>query len=154
MINSVLEARGKRVDTGEWIRGFILEYHESCFISDGNYDEDTGIHLGSEEGTTYWFGRFHQVAHDSIGISSGHIDKAGIEVFSGDILVKEEGHGINYYLVRYDDANTKFVAECRITFSGNTQNVVMRVFPPEFKSCKVCGNRFDNPDLLKLTNFD
>lgn len=76
---------------------------------------------------------------ETVGQYTGLTDKKGKKIFEGDIIKSEGG-----YL--YDGSYTTEVVMKGGKFYGEG---VVDIDSSEFKYCKVVGNRYDNPRLLK-----
>ena len=135
--------RGKRVDNGEWVYGYLLKMFGELSIM--RFDDENNIYPVDEK---------------SVGQYTGLTDKKGTKIFDGDILqgyqypYLSEGH-FNYYaeviyfencpafgLYTFKNPNLDIVIGIS---SGNTD--VMEDW--ESKNWEVIGNIYDNPELLE-----
>ena len=139
-MNRTIKFRGKRIDTGEWVYGDLLQVGNLCCI--GRSIE------------TFTKMPFNECVVDpeTIGQYTGLKDRNGKEIYEGDILllsdkdthqelaVVEHGlYGWTFYnpktVLRYEDGSHtyKAVENCRFMFGTG----------------KIIGNIHDNPELLK-----
>lgn len=132
--------RGKRIDNGEWIEGYIFQvFDDGFFITDGKCHS-------------------FKVIPETVGQYTGLTDKNGKKIFEGDIVTNEwcfikgvsvvkfghyktldmdkdfqQGH-LGFYLEHNDLINLKSVRRDMMYFANK---------------CEVIGNIHDNPELLK-----
>lgn len=135
--------RGKRIDNGEWIDGYLFRLSEELnpFIMIKNRSES------------------HEVFPETIGQYTGLTDKNGKKIFEGDILQGYQypylsGENFNYYAeVIYFDNCPAFGI---YTFKNPNLNVVRGISAGntdlmedwESENWEVIGNRWDNRELL------
>lgn len=125
--------RGKRVDNGEWVEGYLVEddhnsYRTFIVISaHWEIDEDGNTDLIETEVV--------EVIPETVGQYTGLTDKNGVKIFEGDIVK----HGSLIVEVTYIQKYTRF--------AGKRKGCVMAVF--DWNSCEVIGNIYDNPELLE-----
>ena len=117
--------RGKRIDNGEWVEGYLFCIWEKAYIL---------------WGTTNGVPNMLEVDPDSIGECTGLRDKNGKLIFEGDILEgydfdAEDGFGV----VEWDDGAWEVISEGNWlgTFHENYNGY-------EFE---IIGNIHDNPEL-------
>lgn len=89
------EYRGKRINTGEWVYGSLVETEGHCFIHNGSYNVDSetwGLRIGYFKG----------VIPETVGQYTGLSDKDGTKIFEGD-MVKYSGNTLILYEVVVSD---------------------------------------------------
>lgn len=143
--------RGKRVDNGDWIEGFYAHSGEKKYIL---IDNDIAVgYLAMKE-----------VNPDTIGQYTGLTDKNGKKIFEGDIVrtqpfsdkpysskAKYKQHiGVVEYRIQHfksrfyeQDYEGRWIAN--IIDYGKFTCCNWN----EFFKCKVIGNIYDNPELLR-----
>ena len=153
-MNREILFRGKRVDNGEWVCGFLtcMNYID-VFTQKVCYD-------GQEE-LNYCTVEHCQVDKNTVGQFTGLCDKNGNKIFEGDILLEEEKE---YSLEEYGE---KVVGTHNIVAYWNekacgfwvrrTDKPKGKIYVPEEPLCesfaeelKVVGNIYDNPELLEV----
>ena len=123
--------RGKRADTGEWVKGaFVPQYHSA------KYGKRIDAIFYSTEAGTYRV----PVQPESVGQYIGLEDKNDTKVFEGDVISYNGGRKV----VKYD---TSLNIPCFCTGIGGGSSTM----PHPYKISKrhvVIGNIHDNPELL------
>lgn len=120
-----IKFRGKRIDTGEWVYGDILQW------TDGTVD----IAPIDRDNIQY------TVNPDTVGQYTGLKDRNGKEVYEGDIIVQQGYSGIRPMLV-------KFEAGAFVTGEHHGSSTARRPMLIQ-RRCVIVGNRWDNPELLE-----
>ena len=119
--------RGKRMDNGEWVKGYLYITHTGAHEI-GSYDAEINI-----ERFTF------DVIPETVGQYTGLTDKNGVRIFEGDIisLVKHDSliYKVVYVPCRYELVNSKGV-NCFVLDIYKSENI------------EVIGNIHDNPELL------
>jgi uncharacterized phage protein (TIGR01671 family) len=115
--------RGKQVDNGEWVYGYLYithdgEYEISCYDSETNIERITYI-----------------VVPETVGQFTGLTDKSGKKIFEGDI--GWDCHNECYGVVEFSDGKFSYVWENICTDLYEVSNDVDFI-----------GNIHDNPELL------
>lgn len=148
--------RGKDIDTGKWRYGgySVIEPPPVCFTSDLTSRDKPKSCIVVEVGFADWgmprsYG-MAEVDADTVGQYTGLLDKNGTKIFEGDILevkntfvdTEKDTHG--FLIVSFlDDA---FCAGDKplsywLFGSRNGNRTLERA--------EVCGNIYDNPELLE-----
>lgn len=126
--------RGKRIDNGEWVKGFYVCVLDTHYIMTGKFDSLTNGIINSEA---------YKVDPDTIGQFTGLTDENGVKIFEGDIVrygdtihrvVFEQRNGTAYFGLVY--------AACETLPFGHYQDI---------KQIEVIGNIYDNPELQSGT---
>ena len=124
-MNRKIVFRGKRIDTGEWVYGYL---------ADENYINDINtVDLSSIE-----------VDPDTVGQYTGLSDRNGKDVYEGDIALMDYSDyntgkdGKIYAVVRWIDDLAAFVWDAGLNYYADMRNDV-----------EICGNIHDNPELLE-----
>lgn len=127
-MNREIKFRGKRIDTGEWVYGNLLQDSGLCFIV-----------KNIEELTEKPFNEC-LVDADTVGQYTGLKDRDMNEIYEGDLLLSVE----MVWEVVYDENLASFVL-CTEYGRGSTPLGEM-IRPFDFK---ISGNIHDNPELLE-----
>ena len=115
--------RGKRIDNGEWVEGFLMKISSMPFIL-----------VQNPSGTVLWF----EVDPKTVGQFTGLTDKNGKKIFEGDILKYNNKIGyVNY---------SKGCFSVHDIDSENNPAIDIVMFEYEVE---VIGNIHDNPELLE-----
>jgi uncharacterized phage protein (TIGR01671 family) len=112
--------RGKRVENGEWVEGFVRQYK-----AETKYFIEESIE-----------GRDWKVIPETVGQYTGLCDKNGKKIFEGDIVRDCDGR---IYDIKYFDF--EWIAEQPKSFWINIKHL---------KPCEIIGNIHDNPELLEV----
>lgn len=129
--------RGKRMDNGEWVKGFYVCIPDTHYIMTGKFDSLTNGIINSEA---------YNVDPNTIGQFTGLTDRNGVKIFEGDIVrygdtihrvVFEQRNGTAYFGLVY--------AACETLPFGHYQDL---------KQIEVIGNVYDNQELLEVSESD
>ena len=84
------------------------------------------------------------VMPETVGQFTGLTDKNGVKIFEGDIVTVENPNisDDEYGIVKFDNDGAMFIVEFD-TFTVDFGNNI------DSNQCKIIGNIFDNPELLK-----
>ena len=115
-----IEFRGKRIDTGEWIYGWLVN----------NKNDDCGIELKMSF-TTYI------VVKETVGQYTTGKDKNGKKMYKGDIVRRGRSIG----LIEWDGLNYCWIVTWKKRKDG------MDMLNGCEKKLEIIGNIYDNPEL-------
>lgn len=122
--------RGKRVDNGEWVYGYLISYvlGATPIIVRNVYMEDN-CSLEFD---------YEHVDHETVGEFTGLLDKNGKKIFEGDVL---RFHNRSNYPVFWDADFAAFGSCYYDDFDPLSKY--------DNRKIKVIGNIHDNPELVK-----
>lgn len=159
-----IKLRGKRADNGEWVYGSLMVFNEAtCIMPLQEQDSPADLH-------------FFEVDPATVGEYTGLKDKNGVEIYEGDILLREwdgmsqhsqppEGniHLYDYYTVEWKKQGFNF-RNRRVevqNFNGKPWMTYEYDNPmmfhswlndePKIDNLEVIGNIYDNPELLEAS---
>lgn len=131
--------RGKRIDNGEWLYGYLVELGKESFSDNDRYGIiQRTIKVGGS--TILYNFRIDEVRPETVGQYTGLTDINGTKIFEGDIL--EAISSLKRGVVKYNENYGMFVIEY--------DNTVFNLFNYQAAcSCCVIANIYDNPELMK-----
>ncbi|MCU6720628.1 YopX family protein [Porcipelethomonas ammoniilytica] len=132
-MNREILFRGKRVDNGEWVNGYLVKKIDPLYT-----DIETHCILHQERdncGCLMPLMTWTRVDVETIGQYTGLTDKNGVKIFEGDIIKHKE----NLFEIKYSTEQARYLA---VLTNGVFDPVAMQ-------NCEVVGNVFDNSELLK-----
>ena len=152
-----IKFRGKDVKTSHWVYG---AYHEHIDITpaafykdaesrENHIKEHTHYLIMQDAFSDYCMPRNIQcfdVTSETIGQFTGLYDCHGKEIYEGDIL-KWEKDGLLYAVKFWDGMFYASVQECNEGILGGFP--LHALTEHEDRECKIVGNIYDNPELLK-----
>jgi len=138
-MNRQIKFRGKRIDNGEWVYGYItlLKYRN---------ETQWWIVEHIRRGGIYGL----QIDPDTVGQFTGLCDKNGNEIYEGDII---QGEYKYRHLIRYSNDEACFTATL-VEYVGDTvaekwnTGRVYQDWINEFEKV-VIGNIFENKELME-----
>ncbi len=120
-----IKFRGKRLDNGEWVYGFLIQYENGWFIC--NFIGDA-----------YQY----EVDPSTVGQFTGLKDKNGKEIYVGDLVaVADYANWEGLYKIIWDEKNLMYMLEDAF---GDREKLC------EFEEYLVKGNIYENPELLEV----
>lgn len=142
--------RGKRIDNGEWVYGFLImcKYTRNdngnlYYVTKPNIVPVGNIGEAEYDGD----GNFYQYAviPETVGQCVGLRDKNGELIFEGDILefVNDVGEKIEYTVIWDDDFAGWIISDMDTSICG------MDCWDNHKYRVEVISNIHDNPELLK-----
>ena len=121
--------RGKRMDNGEWVDGYLLKTQNGTYVMySGQWDDDLFISPRNI---------IHSVNPDTVGQYTGLTDKHGKRIFEGDIV------RISKTLFAVEWRGAEFVFG---HIAGQPWSYPY--FASHAESCEIIGNIHDNPELI------
>jgi len=131
-----IKFRGKRIDTGEWVYGGIIQWNGRAAI----IQHDLWLN-------GIWKIKKFEVDPETVGQYIGHKDKNGKEIYEGDIYKNPIFIGIlevTYNAGRYKGKHIVHVEDStgKDVFGG------LNPWAPD-NTCEILGNIHENPELLE-----
>lgn len=130
-----IKFRGKDYETGEWVQGHFFQRL-------GHYPAI--VEPRPHNGKVMYFET--AVSDETVGQFSGLYDCNKKEIYEGDIL-KWDKDGLLYVVKFWDGMFYASVKECNDGIFGGFPLHALTVH--EDGKCKIVGNIYDNPELLK-----
>mgnify|MGYP004501403819 CR=1 FL=1 len=127
--------RGKRVDNGEWVKGFYACVLDTHYIITGRFDSLTNGIINSEA---------YKVDPSTASQFTGLTDRNGVKIFEGDIVKYTDWWAEWSGAVKYDSADAEFIVQL-------TDNDIEYFSNLYCGNCEVIGNIYDNPELLEVS---
>lgn len=133
--------RGKRIDDGEWVEGYITEHT----MIPADMQSYIGWIIASKPTGLYEYD-LYEVDPDTVGQYTGLKDKNGKRIFEGDILKDYWG---KVYEVIFTTKQCGFMVDCKIAPSEH-ETGRYRIGEAWCDTIQVIGNIHDNPELLEV----
>lgn len=140
--------RGKRVDNGEWVEGYLILKGNQTFISSFPY------FVGKVHETSwleFCFGGFIEVIPETVGQFTGLTDKNGKKIFEGDVvkIVPDYDYSDDYSISKVYSYNGIFCVDYHGDDFDSTALGFLEDYLPD-GDFEVIGNIYDNPELLEV----
>ena len=140
--------RGKRLDNGEWVEGYLYEHEPPLVgIVSENDEPEASKWFITRTGFADWNMprpvELVEVDPSTVGQYTGLKDKNGKRIFEGDIVKTDKFSEPNkQYIIKYDLQFGAFIGQDRY-------NVYFVTFDGDSGEFEVIGNVHDNPELLE-----
>ena len=126
--------RGKRIDNGEWVYGYVFKSWEQVFI---------------QWGTTNGIPNMVEADPKTVSEITGRHDKNGKEIYEGDVMKSRfvsRGIADDIQVVKWNERNAAFEAEDL----ANVNDRLGKLHPIWWdQNCEIIGNIYDNPELVE-----
>lgn len=132
--------RGKRLDNGEWVDGYLAAYDLIC----QNYPEYTSNATGDYYGQTPYVG-FVEVDPSAVGQYTGLKDKHGKRIFEEDIVKTSDITHEGVIQIPGESFEIAMRKGCWVMVAGEDWDFL----ETNHECIEVIGNIHDNPELLK-----
>ena len=132
--------RGKRLDNGEWVYGYLIRHPSAAQIG----DDCSPWYISVPPKDPDDLGGVYNVDPSTVGQYTGLTDRNGKRIFEGDIVeagdyTAEDGYGE----IIWDGDDAKYA------ILGCNGNTLMTDFEAYYgHELEVIGNIYDNPELL------
>lgn len=121
-------SRGKRIDNGEWVEGYLYGIWERRYILWGMTNDIPNM---------------VEVDPETVCQCTAMPDKNNKLIFENDIAIKHNDDDKEPYLIRWSENYAAWeLAQCGCAMYG--------FFDVDFGEIEVIGNAIDNPELLKV----
>lgn len=142
--------RGKRVDNGEWVYGFLFQY-KAGQVGIGKAQMTTEVTYSEPEYNDFehinvWSLYCPKVIPETVGQYTGLTDKNGTKIFEGDIVTTDIARP--YLIVEFRDGC--FMFNCN-DGDKDYYDIMLPILDEQqtvYKHGEVIGNIHDNPELL------
>ena len=122
-----IKFRGKRIDNGEWVYGYVINFPQT---------QETLI--------GYFYAKNDNFLVDpaTVGQYTGIKDKKGVEIYEGDIVTGRDALSEGFSFTGFvDHENGSFVIKSAIVTHYRWLDYILETI----------GNLHDSPDLLEVT---
>ena len=121
-------SRGKRIDNGEWVEGYLYGIWERRYILWGMTNDIPNM---------------VEVDPETVCQCTAMPDKNNKLIFENDIVIKHNDDDKEPYLIRWSENYAAWeLAQCGCAMYG--------FFDVDFGEIEVIGNAIDNPELLEV----
>ena len=121
-------SRGKRIDNGEWVEGYLYSIWERRYILWGMTNDIPNM---------------VEVDPETVCQCTAMPDKNNKLIFENDIAIKHNDDDKELYLIRWSENYAAWeLAQCGCAMYG--------FFDVDFGEIEVIGNAIDNPELLEV----
>lgn len=142
-----IKFRGKSIIGDKWVYGDLLHIGGGYIINHG-YQKDYDISHDNKFAIQFYHEEVSVVFPDTVGQFTGLFDNDKKEIYEGDII-RWRRDGKLYLVKFYAGMSYASVEELNKGVYGGIPLHVLTVNEEDEYKCEVCGNIYDNPDLLK-----
>lgn len=139
--------RGKRIDNGEWVEGYLFDDGKGPVGSHRFFVGDIVVNNNTDSTSDEYSVEiaFEEVDKATIGQYTGIQDKNGKRVFEADIITVPWSQ--YRWIVKFCDGQFLGVSEKKLRSNEFSADIIVGCS----NGVEVIGNIHDNPDLLDVT---
>ena len=139
--------RGKRLDNGDWVQGYLIYAKKDCYVCENPYE--CMSEYSSLNGQSYGFGGFKLVDTSTICQCTGLKDKNGKLIWENDIVAYWDSYSTENGLAEADCIGKVVWDDETISFQV-TNRLSAESWEVLDDECSVVGNAIDNQELLEV----
>lgn len=154
-MNREILFRGKRIDDGEWVEGYLVEKtdFDSGEVCQSYIVEKVEFGRNADDDTRFCDIDEIEVSPETVGQFTGLTDKNGKKIFEGDIITLYDennkpigNYSIEFYKYAYCYVQNICGTKCYDLLKVEQRDESGEIFATY--SYGIIGNIYDNPELL------